>query len=232
MASGGSGGTTGGVGGAPSGGAAAGGMSAGSGGMSGAPSGGATAGGMSGGDGGAGMGGGGGSDTGGMSGAAAGGGGSDMMTLTSTVITEGDMFPDDNTCAGANTSPDLTWTAGPAGTMSYAMILLDTSNSLNHWVMWDIPASVTSLPAGLGTEAMPSEPAGAKQKAFQGNGYTGPCPSGSDHLYEFTVYALPVATLSSAMTSQQTSALAMEVMDADPLGSASLSAHSSASRNQ
>jgi len=148
------------------------------------------------------------------------------------VIMEGGMFPDQNTCAGANTSPDLTWSAGPSGTMSYAVILLDTSTAtpLNHWVIWDIPASVTALPAMLDTSATLTMPAGAKQKAFQGMGYTGPCPSGSDHLYRFTVYALPVATLSGAMTSSQTSALAMAVMSANPLASASLSAHSSASR--
>jgi len=169
---------------------------------------------------------------GGMSGSAGAGGsgGAGAMTLTSSVITEGGMFPDQNTCAtSANDSPDLTWTAGPTGTMSYAMILLDTSNSLNHWIMWDIPASITSLPPQLDDMAMSTTITGAKQKAFQGNGYTGPCPSGADHVYQFTVYALPVATLSGAMTSQQTSALAMAVMSANPLASASLSAHSTAS---
>jgi Raf kinase inhibitor-like YbhB/YbcL family protein len=150
------------------------------------------------------------------------------MTLTSSVLTEGGMFAENNTCNGDDKSPDLTWTAGPSGTMSYAVVLLDTSltPALNHWVIWDIPANVTGLPAGLETTAMPSVPAGAKQKAFQGNGYKGPCPPSGDHLYTFTVYALPVATLSAAMTSEQTAALAMKVMNAGPLSSASLSAHS------
>jgi phosphatidylethanolamine-binding protein (PEBP) family uncharacterized protein len=79
--------------------------------------------------------------------------------------------------------------------------------------------------------AMPAMPAGAKQKAIQGNGYYGPCPNGSDHLYKFTVYAIPTATLAGAQTSAQTSAIATAVMNANPLGSASLSAHSSASMN-
>ena len=159
---------------------------------------------------------------------AGGSGGGGGMTLTVTGITEGGMFPDQNTCAtSANDSPALTWTAGPTGTMSYAMILLDTANSLNHWVMWDIPSSVLALPAALDDMAMSTDVSGAKQKAFQGNGYTGPCPSGADHVYKFTVYALPVATLTGAMTSQQTSALAMAVMNANPLASASVSAHSS-----
>lgn len=157
------------------------------------------------------------------------GGASGTMTLTSTAITEGGMFPDDNTCAGDNTSPPLTWTAGPSGTMSYAVVLLDTSNMLNHWAMWDIPATVTMLPAALDSMAMSTAVPGAKQKSFQGNGYFGPCPSGMDHVYRFTVYALSTATLSGAMTSQMPNAIAMAIMNANPLASASLSAHSDAS---
>jgi Raf kinase inhibitor-like YbhB/YbcL family protein len=177
-----------------------------------------------------GMGGAAGAGAGGKGTAGGGGtGGTGAFTLTSSVITEGGMFPDSATCASTmESSPDLTWTAGPSGTMSYAVILLDTNNSLNHWVVWDIPVSVTSLPAKLDTSAMLTMPAGAKQKAVSGMGYYGPCPSGMDHVYKFTVYALPVATLSGAMTSSQTSALAMAVMNANPLASASLSAHSSA----
>jgi len=170
-----------------------------------------------------------GAGSGGMGGSGAGGSGG--FTLTSSVITEGGMFPDMNTCAStSDSSPDLTWTTGPSGTSSYAIILLDTTNSLDHWVIWDIPASVTSLPAMLDSSATLTTPAGAMQKAIQGNGYYGPCPSGMDHVYKFTVYALPVATLSGATTSMQTSQLATAVMNANPLGSASLSAHSSATR--
>jgi Raf kinase inhibitor-like YbhB/YbcL family protein len=155
------------------------------------------------------------------------------MTLTSSVLTEGGMFADANTCASGtsgNKSPDLTWSAGPSGTLSYAVVLLDTSITLNHWVIWDIPANVTMLPAALETTAMPATPAGAKQKSFQGNGYQGPCPSGMDHVYQFTVYALPVASVTGAMTSEQPAAIVMDIMNANPLGSASLSAHSSATR--
>jgi Raf kinase inhibitor-like YbhB/YbcL family protein len=168
----------------------------------------------------------------GKAGGGAGGSTSGAMTLTSTAITEGGMFPAANTCnGGSHVSPDLTWTAGPSGTMSYAVVLLDTDNDLNHWVLWDIPASITSLPAGLDDMAMPAMPAGAKQKAVQGNGYFGPCPNGMDHLYQFTVYAISTATLAGAMTSEATSAIVMDIMSSNPLDSASLSAHSSATMN-
>lgn len=211
--------------------AGGGGASAGSAGKAGSGAGGASTGGMGGIAGSAtgGVGGAVGAGSGGRGTAGAGGSSTGAFTLTSSVITEGGMFPDMNTCAStSDSSPDLTWTAGPSGTLSYAVILFDTSNSLNHWVIWDIPASVTSLPAMLGSSAMLTMPAGAMQKAIQGNGYYGPCPQGMDHVYKFTVYALPVATLSGAMTSMQTSQLATAVMNANPLASASLSAHSAA----
>jgi Raf kinase inhibitor-like YbhB/YbcL family protein len=175
------------------------------------------------------------SAVGGAGGKSAGGnggtGGAGAMTLTSSVITEGGMFPAQNTCATtANDSPDLTWTAGPSGTMSYAVVLFDTTMSIYHWAIWDIPASVTMLPAKLDDMAMPATPAGAKQNSFQGNTYQGPCPSGTDHVYRFTVYALPVATLSGVTTSSAPMQVSTAITNAKPLASAALSAHSSASR--
>ncbi|HEV8549642.1 MAG TPA: hypothetical protein VGQ57_11455, partial [Polyangiaceae bacterium] len=112
-----------------------------------------------------------GAGAGGKAGGGAGGTSSTGMTLTSSVLTEGGMFPDTITCAGTNQSPDLTWTAGPSGTMSYAVVLLDTSNMLTHWAMWDIPSSVTMLPAALDTMANSTTVPGAKQKSFSGSGY-------------------------------------------------------------
>jgi phosphatidylethanolamine-binding protein (PEBP) family uncharacterized protein len=38
---------------------------------------------------------------------------------------------------------------------------------------------------------------GEQVNAFSGDGYFGPCPSGSTHTYVFEVYALDVATLPS-----------------------------------
>src|SRR2546430_4658730 len=63
------------------------------------------------------------------------------ITLTIAALAGG-TFPDANTCAGVNVSPQMSWTAGPTGTMSYAITLtaLDFMNAA-HWVTWDIPAS-------------------------------------------------------------------------------------------
>jgi Raf kinase inhibitor-like YbhB/YbcL family protein len=93
-----------------------------------------------------------------------------------------------------NMSPPLTFTDPPASAKSFALIMYDkNSNPPNfvHWVIYNIPAEVGSLPAGV----FPlSNPFGAIQ-GFNGNsepGYLGPNPQppGSKHDYVFRLYAL------------------------------------------
>jgi Raf kinase inhibitor-like YbhB/YbcL family protein len=61
-----------------------------------------------------------------------------------------------------------------------------------HWVIIDIPASVTSIPAGYGTPGSATLGGinGYNDQGF--NGYTGPCPPTGDgaHHYWITVSAL------------------------------------------
>jgi Raf kinase inhibitor-like YbhB/YbcL family protein len=133
----------------------------------------------------------------------------DSLTLTSTALTEGSAFPAANTCAGANVSPTLTWTAGPTGTLSYAIVLTDLSIDAVHWVIWDIPAGTTSLTADLPGDSTLTTPAGAKQVhklEFFGAGgsYKGPCPSGNEHVYQFEVDAIGTATLAGVTTTSST----------------------------
>jgi Raf kinase inhibitor-like YbhB/YbcL family protein len=72
-----------------------------------------------------------------------------------------------------------------------------------HWVIWDIPAAITSLPENIEHQPKPAMPAGAKQSyvagldGFTGAGYLGPCPQAvnSPQTYVFTLYALDVETL-------------------------------------
>jgi len=97
---------------------------------------------------------------------------------------------------GGNKSPELSWTPGPEGTLSYAVVLTDTSIDFVHWVLWDIPADVTSLPAALPSGATLTEPEGAQQKSLSGTAYAG---SGRcSNVYEHRVYALSVAKLTDA----------------------------------
>jgi phosphatidylethanolamine-binding protein (PEBP) family uncharacterized protein len=141
------------------------------------------------------------------------------------------IFPKDNigtNLSGANKSPEFNWTAGPSGTQSYAIVMHDLSNLMMnkpfvHWVIWNIPGATLKLPAGLDTTAMPSVPAGASQKSFSGNGYQGSGKCGN--VYEFVLYALPMATFTPTGTAQ--GAIADE-LDATKAPTTSLRARSGA----
>jgi Raf kinase inhibitor-like YbhB/YbcL family protein len=115
------------------------------------------------------------------------------MNLTSTSF-KGSQIPAKFTCSGAGISPQLAWSAPPAGTASFALIVTDPdapSPTFVHWVLYDLPAGMRALP-----EALPSQgelPDGSRQgrNDFGNLGYGGPCPPGhSPHHYHFTLYAL------------------------------------------
>jgi Raf kinase inhibitor-like YbhB/YbcL family protein len=124
------------------------------------------------------------------------------FVLTSTAFKDNQPIPAKYTCegktAGDGVSPPLSWTAGPSGTMSYAIVFADKANGGTklHWIIWDIPAATTSLPEALPLQAQLSNPAGAQQWGLSNQkGYFGPCPGGNTHPYEFDLYALDVAKL-------------------------------------
>jgi Raf kinase inhibitor-like YbhB/YbcL family protein len=105
-------------------------------------------------------------------------------------------------CQGGNVSPALAWRNAPAGTKSFALLVHDpdapTGSGWWHWIVYNIPASVSSLPAGAGDPAKKLMPAGVVQGRtdFGTAGYGGPCPPpGKPHRYYFMLYALKVATL-------------------------------------
>lgn len=102
-------------------------------------------------------------------------------------------------CGGENVSPALEWHDPPAGTQSFALLVHDPdapeAHGFWHWIVYDIPANVSSLPAGAGDPGRKLMPAGAVQgrSDFGTVGYGGPCPPpGGPHRYVFRLYALPV----------------------------------------
>ena len=106
-------------------------------------------------------------------------------------------------CSGKNMSPQLSWTNTPAGTKSYAITMYDpdapTGSGFWHWLMFDIPANVNSLPTNAGDLYKNLAPSGCIQSVtdFGKPGYGGPCPPEGQgaHRYIITVYALKVDKL-------------------------------------
>lgn len=91
-----------------------------------------------------------------------------------------------------NRSPAFSWSGVPAGTKSLALVDYDATLRRVRWVMWDIPASVTSLPEGILPLPMPIQVPGSSQLGSVSAGYSGPPPVPST-LCQFTLWALDVA---------------------------------------
>ncbi|PKO88194.1 MAG: YbhB/YbcL family Raf kinase inhibitor-like protein [Betaproteobacteria bacterium HGW-Betaproteobacteria-12] len=148
--------------------------------------------------------------------------------------------PAHHVCLGKNLNPQLAWDEVPAGTRSFVLICHDPDvpsqgDDVNqegrsvpatlprvdffHWVLIDLPASLTTIAAGEFSHAVtargkpgPQAAHGSRQGVnnytdwFAGDhdmsgdyyGYDGPCPPWNDeivHHYVFTVYALDLERL-------------------------------------
>lgn len=110
-------------------------------------------------------------------------------------------FANAMSCKGGNLSPQISWKGAPAGTKSYVVTVYDpdapTGSGWWHWVLANVPADVTELKEGAGSEGG-SLPAGAVSvRGDSGTpGYAGICPpAGQTHNYVITVHALKVEKL-------------------------------------
>ena len=117
------------------------------------------------------------------------------FTVTSPAFAEGELFPFDMHICEGNVHPQLDWVNPPAGTMSFAVYFHDLSINFEHSVIWDIPADATGVPSGIEAVAMPPSVEGASQceNWAMEIGYGG--PGSCANMYQFTVYALDVASL-------------------------------------
>jgi Raf kinase inhibitor-like YbhB/YbcL family protein len=115
------------------------------------------------------------------------------MNLTSTSL-QGNQIPARFTCDGAGGSPQLAWSAPPAGTTSFALIVTDPDapgRTFVHWVLYDLPAATRALPEALPAQGQLADGSRQGSNDFGNIGYGGPCPPGhTPHHYVFTLYAL------------------------------------------
>lgn len=124
------------------------------------------------------------------------------MQLTSTAFQDGGKIPQQYVMPGAggqNISLPLAWSGAPGGTRSFALSIVDPHPVANNWVHWlviNIPAEATTLPAGASGKNMP---AGAVElhNSWGKPAYGGPQPpkGTGDHPYVTTIYALNVPKL-------------------------------------
>lgn len=133
------------------------------------------------------------------------------MKLTSTSFKDGDYLGQEHIlsadygfgCGGGNKSPHLRWEGAPRETKSFALTCFDpdapTGSGFWHWVMVNIPPTVTELPLDAGNPAAGKLPAGALhvRTDFGKPGYGGPCPPQGDHphRYLFTIHAVSMDAL-------------------------------------
>ena len=119
--------------------------------------------------------------------------------VSSPAFKLGEVIPPKYTGEGEDVSPPLAWSGAPEGTKEFALICHDPDapgGEWNHWVLYNVPASTTSLPEGLPRQATLQSPAGARQGLnswpSDNVGYRGPMPppGSGPHRYIFSVFAL------------------------------------------
>lgn len=140
------------------------------------------------------------------------------MQLSSSAFGQGEAIPARHTGEGVDVSPALSWSNPPAGTQSYAILCHDPDAPLVlsgaygyvHWVLYNLPADVTSL-----EEATTIGTSGTND--FGKPGYGGPMPPEGHgvHNYYFWVLALGASSeLPEGLTMPQL----LEKIEPDLLG--------------
>ncbi|GJG86121.1 hypothetical protein tb265_13020 [Gemmatimonadetes bacterium T265] len=121
------------------------------------------------------------------------------LTVTSSAFADGAPIPAAYSRYEQNASIPLAWSAGPAGTRSYVLVMEDPDVPrppvpVVHWLAWNVPAGVTALREGLQAQERLDDPPGLMQGPTSSGapGYRGPRPPAGDppHHYHVQLFAL------------------------------------------
>lgn len=116
-----------------------------------------------------------------------------MLTVASSAFEPGGPIPRRHSGEGEDVSPPISWSRAPEGTVEFALICDDPdaprAEPWVHWVVYKIPADVTSLPEGSAGGAVVGKNTAGR------TAYMGPSPPRGHgvHHYHFKVYALAKA---------------------------------------
>ncbi|MGD0524404.1 MAG: YbhB/YbcL family Raf kinase inhibitor-like protein [Polyangiaceae bacterium] len=137
------------------------------------------------------------------------------LSVTSKTFISNGAIPVDDSCDGADRSPQLTWSAPPAGTRALAIVVDDPDaigGEFTHWLAYNLAPTTSSLPEGVDSATLGGDEG---TNSFGRVGYAGPCPPRREmHRYEFHVFALdaPLAARPGATREQVDDAMSQHVI--------------------
>lgn len=120
------------------------------------------------------------------------------LSLTSMSFAYGEIIPERYARNGGNISPELTWSEPPAGTKSFALLVVSDPmpDGGEHWVLWaaiNISPDTLSLPEGIEPNEYGALPNGGQvlENSWAELKYGGPTPQQSKlRTFNFYIFAL------------------------------------------
>jgi Raf kinase inhibitor-like YbhB/YbcL family protein len=133
------------------------------------------------------------------------------FVVRSSAFATNESIPGEYTCYGDGKRPPLSWSQVPAGTKSIAILVDDPDapkGTFTHWIVTNVPPTVTSLPADAPLPKGASEGKNSMGK----RGYIAPCPPSGMHHYHYFVYALDTRIAPAATRADLLSAIEGHVL--------------------
>jgi Raf kinase inhibitor-like YbhB/YbcL family protein len=128
------------------------------------------------------------------------------VQVSSDSFQNGQEMPVRISCSGAGISPEIKWTGGPADARSYVLLATDWDApspnlrlfSVAHWVVYNIPNSVTEIPENASVDDLNRREIVVGKNMIGAARFAAPCPPLGSHQYLFRVYALDVDRIQPA----------------------------------